>query len=153
MSEAPPRASGSAQQAREGPPSGGPPAKRARTDAEIPAPPADLTQRRVAFGLQRGCSTARPEPLNNSLLKVARGEKTATVPVWAMRQAGRYLPEFKQLRSLSSFFEVCSTPKLAAEVTIQPLDRFMHIGLDAVIIFSDILVIPVAMVKEGINSY
>ena len=62
-----------------------------------------------------------------------------------MRQAGRYLPEYQKVRSKHEFFDVVGTPELAAEVTIQPIDRF---ELDAAIIFSDILVIPQALGLE-----
>lgn len=65
------------------------------------------------------------------------------VPVWVMRQAGRYLPEFQEVRAQHDFFTVCRTPELACEVTLQPLRRYEH--LDASIIFSDILVIPQAL--------
>lgn len=78
---------------------------------------------------------------NDNLLRAARGEPVDRIPVWVMRQAGRYLPEFQEVRAKHDFFEVCRTPELACEVTMQPLRRF---DLDASIIFSDILVIPQA---------
>lgn len=80
---------------------------------------------------------------NDLILRAAQGEKTERTPVWVMRQAGRILPEYRAIRSkLSGFKELVETPELAAEVTIQPVD---HLGVDAAIIFSDILVIPEAM--------
>ena len=80
---------------------------------------------------------------NDLLLRAARGEKTERTPVWVMRQAGRILKEYREVRSkLSGFIELVQTPDLAAEVTIQPVDI---LGVDAAIIFSDILVIPEAM--------
>lgn len=80
---------------------------------------------------------------NDLLVRVLRGEKTERKPVWLMRQAGRILPEYRAIRkSLSGFKELVETPELAAEVTIQPVDI---LGVDAAIIFSDILVIPEAM--------
>ena len=80
---------------------------------------------------------------NNLLLKATKGEKTERTPVWLMRQAGRVLPEYRAIRNrLSGFLELVKTPELAAEVTIQPVDI---LGVDAAIIFSDILVIPEAM--------
>lgn len=80
---------------------------------------------------------------NDLILRAARGEKTERTPVWLMRQAGRILPEYREVRSsLSGFKELVETPNLAAEVTIQPVDI---LGVDAAIIFSDILVIPEAM--------
>ncbi|KAF8579048.1 uroporphyrinogen decarboxylase [Ramaria rubella] len=72
------------------------------------------------------------------------GEVTERAPVWVMRQAGRYLPEFRKVRESNEFFEVCRTPALATEVTMQPIRRYSGL-LDASIIFSDILVIPQAM--------
>lgn len=80
---------------------------------------------------------------NDLLLRAARGEKIERTPVWVMRQAGRILKEYREVRSrLSGFVELVQTPELAAEVTIQPVDI---LGVDAAIIFSDILVVPEAM--------
>ena len=80
---------------------------------------------------------------NDIVLRAARGEKTERSPVWLMRQAGRILPEYRAVRAkLSGFIELVETPEFAAEVTIQPVDL---LGVDAAIIFSDILVIPQAM--------
>ncbi|QRW01364.1 uroporphyrinogen decarboxylase [Ceratobasidium sp. AG-Ba] len=84
-------------------------------------------------------------PLKNDLvLRAARGEITERAPVWVMRQAGRYLPEFREMRKSHGFFEICQTPELATEITLQPIRRYSGL-LDASIIFSDILVIPQAM--------
>lgn len=84
-----------------------------------------------------------PELKNDRLLRAALGKSVDKVPVWVMRQAGRYLPEFQEVRVKHDFFTVCRTPELACEVTLQPLRRYEH--LDASIIFSDILVIPQAL--------
>ena len=80
---------------------------------------------------------------NDLLLRAARGEKIERTPVWLMRQAGRILPEYREVRSkMGGFKELVENPEFACEVTIQPVD---HLGVDAAIIFSDILVIPEAM--------
>ena len=80
---------------------------------------------------------------NDLLLRAARGEKVERTPVWMMRQAGRILAEYRAVREKAgSFIKLASTPELAAEVTIQPVDL---LGVDAAIIFSDILVVPEAM--------
>jgi len=79
---------------------------------------------------------------NDLLIRAARREPTERTPVWMMRQAGRYLPEYRALRSEEAFFDVVRDPAMACEVTLQPLRRF---DLDAAIIFSDILVVPQAL--------
>ena len=91
-------------------------------------------------------ATELPPVQNDLLLRAGRGETTERAPVWIMRQAGRYLPEYMELRVMADFFKVCRTPELACRVTLQPLERFAT--LDALIIFSDILVIPQAMGME-----
>ncbi|XP_045461009.1 uroporphyrinogen decarboxylase [Harmonia axyridis] len=87
-------------------------------------------------------ATEFPALQNDRILRVIKGEKPDKLPVWIMRQAGRFLPEFREFRKQHSFFEICQTPELACEVTLMPIKRF---DLDAAIIFSDILVIPQAL--------
>lgn len=82
---------------------------------------------------------------NDLLLKALRGENVDRPPVWMMRQAGRYLPDYIKLRNKYDFFTRVQTPELAAEITLQPIEQ---VGVDAAIIFSDILVIPQAMGLE-----
>jgi uroporphyrinogen decarboxylase len=79
---------------------------------------------------------------NDLFLRALRGETVERPPVWMMRQAGRYLPEFMELKKKYDFFTRCQRPELASEITVQPIRRY---GMDAAILFSDILVIPQAM--------
>lgn len=90
-----------------------------------------------------------PAPLKNDLyLRALARQQVERTPVWVMRQAGRYLPEYLEVRARAGdFLTLCSTPELACEVTLQPIDRF---NLDAAILFSDILTIPDAM---GLGLY
>src|SRR6266480_1445321 len=74
--------------------------------------------------------------MNDRFLRACRREWTDCVPVWFMRQAGRYMEEYRAVRAKHSILEVCKTPELAAQVTLQPIERF---PLDAAIIFADIL--------------
>lgn len=80
------------------------------------------------------------------MLETLRGRKSDIPPIWFMRQAGRYLPEYRELRrSCNGFLDLCYSPEKAAEVTLQPVRRF---GMDAAILFSDILVLPHALGME-----
>lgn len=92
---------------------------------------------------------------NDLFLKALRGETVSRPPVWMMRQAGRYLPDFMKLKEKYDFFTRCRTPELATEITIMPIKQ---VGTDAAILFSDILVIPQAMnieveMKPGVGPW
>jgi uroporphyrinogen decarboxylase len=87
-----------------------------------------------------------PEQIDRSLLAVLRGEQRDPPPIWLMRQAGRYLPEYRELRAeKGGFLALCYDPEAAAEITLQPIRRF---GFEGAILFSDILVVPHAMGQQ-----
>src|ERR1700751_5622186 len=77
-------------------------------------------------------------PTNTTFLAACRCEKTACTPVWLMRQAGRYMEEYRKLRAQYGFLELCKRPDLAAEITVTPVER---LGVDAAILFADILLL------------
>ena len=79
---------------------------------------------------------------NDLFLRALKGETVERPPVWMMRQAGRYLPDFMKLKAKYDFFTRCQTPELATEITVMPIEQ---IGTDAAILFSDILVVLQAM--------
>ncbi|MBF0457647.1 MAG: uroporphyrinogen decarboxylase [Nitrospirae bacterium] len=87
--------------------------------------------------------------MNDTFLKACMGEKTGYTPVWIMRQAGRFLPEYRKIRAKVDFLTLCKTPELAAEVTMQPVDI---LGVDAAILFSDIL-IPIEKMGLKLKFY
>jgi len=92
---------------------------------------------------------------NNLFLRALRGEEVHRPPVWMMRQAGRYLPDFMKLKEQYDFFTRCRTPELATEITVMPIKQ---VGTDAAILFSDILVVPQAMnvnfeMKAGVGPW
>ena len=94
-----------------------------------------MTKQQVSTYVDRELPVIR----NDAILRAARGEKCSRIPVWLMRQAGRYLPEYLNFTRDKDFFTVCRNPQWACEVTLQPIRRY---DLDAAIIFSDILVLP-----------
>ncbi|MBI4843860.1 MAG: uroporphyrinogen decarboxylase [Nitrospirae bacterium] len=87
--------------------------------------------------------------MNDTFLKACRGEKVPYTPIWIMRQAGRYLPQYRAVRGKADFLTMCRTPELAAEVTMQPIDI---LGVDAAILFSDIL-IPCGAMGQGLEFH
>ncbi len=87
--------------------------------------------------------------MNDTFLKACRGEEVPYTPIWIMRQAGRYLPEYRAIRGKADFLTMCKTPELAAEVTLQPIDI---LNVDAAILFCDIL-IPCEAMGQGLDFH
>jgi len=88
-----------------------------------------------------------PHLKNDLLLRTARNEKVERPPIWVMRQAGRYLPQYHERKGKKDFFECCRDAETASDLTVQPIDEYPGL-IDAAIIFSDILVVPQAMGME-----
>ncbi len=94
---------------------------------------------------QDGATSSGMKTKNKPLLRALRGEAVWPPPVWLMRQAGRYLPEFRAMREQADFITRCMTPDIAVELTLQPIRRY---GMDGAILFSDILILPWAMGQD-----
>src|SRR6185295_4344083 len=102
-----------------------------------------MKQKEDSLSVLASGGQGRRPVLTGAIRRVLDGERLSPPPIWLMRPAGRYLPEYRAVRAKAgSFLDLCFSPELASEVTLQPVERF---GLDAAILFSDILVVPHAL--------